>query len=167
MKKIVLSITLIFSLFLTFSVSTAAATPLTTTSKTEDSATVIHYEDGSKLTISSPQIEDINGVAPLSTNYTKSARIEANFEDSDGNIEWVYTLHATFSYTYASSAVCTDTYYTQTIYEGNWTFSNGAATKSGATATGTGNYIKKVLFITAKDIDINLTLTCDKYGNIT
>ena len=162
MKKLILSVTLIISLFLTFVVSTTAA-PLTTASQVDESATVIYYEDGSKLTISAPIVEDVYSRA----TYTKSASKDARFEDSDGNIEWEYTLHATFSYTYASSAVCTDTYYTQTIYEGNWTFSNGAATKSGATATGAGNYVKKVLFVTVKNIKIDISLTCDKYGNIT
>ena len=52
------------------------------------------------------------------------------------------------------------------IYDSSWTFSNGSATRSGNTAYGKGHYTKKVLFITTKNYDVDISVSCDKYGNI-
>ncbi len=167
MKKIILSIVLIISLFSTIVIPTIAETALPTIPETGNDTTVIFFEDGSKLTVSLTIDEQSYSRAASAKSSVIYGKKEATFENSDGEVEWIYTSSATFSYTSGVSSTCTDASYTQTIYKGNWTFSNGAATKSGNTARGVGNYIKKVLFITVKDIDIDLTLTCDKYGNIT
>lgn len=166
MKKIILSFILIIALISSFAVPAGAESASPTVSECNNNITVICFEDGSKLTISRSTYDESRGRAVLTNDNVISAKIEARHENSNGETEWLYTLFATFSYVKGVSSVCTDTYYTQTIYQGNWTFSNGAATKSGNTAKGTGNYIKKVLFITTQDIDINLTLTCDIYGNV-
>ena len=87
--------------------------------------------------------------------------------DSDDNLEWKYTLYATFEYEYGVSSVCTNAYYVQNIYKGNWTFSNGAAYTSANRAIGTGRYVEKYLFITINTIEVSLTMTCDVFGNVT
>ena len=167
MKKITISIILILVMFFSLSVNALADNISQATAGSDNDSTVILYEDGSRLTI----IRSTGDTTPCgyasTDSNTVSKRIEAKFENSGGEVEWIYTLYATFSYLTGVSSVCTHAYYEQTIYQGNWTFSNGAATKSGNTARGTGNYIKKFLFITSKDIDIDLTMTCDKYGNVT
>ena len=167
MKKITISIILILALFMSLSVNALADNTLQATFESDNDSTVILYEDGSRLTITRSTGDATPCGYASSDSNTISKRIEAQFENSDGEVEWIYTLYATFSYVTGVSSVCTDAYYEQTIYQGNWTFSNGSATKSGNTARGIGNYIKKFLFITAKDIDIDLTMTCDKYGNVT
>lgn len=165
MKKTVLSITLIIALLISMALPVVAENVAPTVLKPDNDTTVVLYEDGSKLTISLAPAEQTYSTLS-STSSIIPWKKEAKFENSNGEVEWIYTLHATFSYVKGVSSVCTDAYYTQTIYQGNWTFSNGAATKSGNTARGTGNYIKKVLFITTKDIDLDITITCDIYGNI-
>ncbi len=131
-----------------------------------DGSKVILYEDGTSLTITAPRI-----IATMSTPskslQTITAQIDTTFADSNGETEWIYTLTCTFSYEYGVSSVCTNASYTQTIYKGNWTFSNGATSISGNRGNGTGLFEKKFLFITVQSINVQLTLACDIYGNVT
>lgn len=131
----------------------------------DDGSKVIWYADGSRTEISAP-FES----APSSTKGTLTTITRSTYQahyDSDGNLEWKYTLTGTFNYTYGVSASCTNASYTKTINNTSWSFSNGNATASGATATGVGTFTKKWLFITTDTVNVNLTLTCDKYGNVT
>ena len=68
---------------------------------------------------------------------------------------------------YGKSSTCIDASYTQTIYESDWTFSDGAAIKSGNTAIGNGNFKLKFFFVTVQTYEIDISLTCDVYGNVT
>ena len=100
------------------------------------------------------------------TTQTKTGSKDITATDSNGNVEWKYTLSATFSYVYGSSVSCTSSTYKNNIYDSSWTFSNGSATRSGNTAYGKGHYTKKVLFVTTKNYDVDISVSCDKYGNI-
>lgn len=163
MNKTVLAICVIISTFLTLSLPAAAkntvSPPVTVEIK---GSRIICFEDGSTLTISAPRIRSVNNSKSII-----NSDINAEYKDSSGNLEWRYTLYATFSYQYGVSSTCTNAYYDQTIYKGNWTFSNDATNISGNRGTGTGLYEKKFLFITIQSINVNLTMACDIYGNIT
>ena len=125
-----------------------------------DGSTVYLFSDGSKLTVSAVRsVAEEKGVTSIVADSK-----EATFTNSDNMVEWRYTLHATFSYTYGVSSSCTSTYYTQNIYQGNWSFSNGSATKSGNTANGVGTFEKRFLFIVINTVDVDLHISCDKYG---
>ena len=131
----------------------------------DDGSYIVHYEDGATLTVSAPRIPD--HADPDSTKGTLTVitrSIDATYRDSDGDLEWKYTLTGTFSYTYGVSSTCTSATYSQNIYQGSWEFSDGAATASGNQAHGTGTYKQKLLFITIRTVNVNLLLTCDKYG---
>ena len=131
----------------------------------EGGARVITFDSGDYLIISEPTVR--------TATCRKGAVTEINadrftaYYDSDDNLEWKYTLYATFEYEYGVSSVCTNAYYVQNIYKGNWTFSNGAAYTSANRATGTGRYVEKYLFITVNTIEVSLTMTCDVFGNVT
>ncbi|MBO5969095.1 MAG: hypothetical protein J6S14_11435 [Clostridia bacterium] len=127
-------------------------------------STVIEYEDGSYLTIFVPEFTMVNSMR--STATTILAEQPARFTNSSGEIEWEYTLTATFSYVYGSSATCTNASYDYTIYENSWEFSNGSSSRSGATAYGYGTFKNKFLFVTTKTINVDLSMTCDIYGNV-
>lgn len=131
-----------------------------------DGSKIIYFKDGSTLTITAPEVvsTESNNIV---TRQTKTMQVSASKKDSDDEYEWIYTLYCTFSYEYGVSSVCTNAYYDQTIYKGNWTFSNGATNISGNRGTGTGLYEKKFLFITIQSINVNLTMACDIYGNVT
>ena len=45
-----------------------------------------------------------NDTVARATTQTKNGLKDVKFTDSDGNVEWKYTLSATFSYVYGSSA---------------------------------------------------------------
>lgn len=166
MKKNIISLILIFSIMYTLSISTSANELYPIMSQTSDGYTTFLYSDGSKLTISPAEYDYTNKATYTSTN-TVTKHKNAYFTDSSGNLEWEYTLYATFSYVEGVSATCTNTYYTQNIYENGWSFSDGAATASGNAARGTGTFVKKFLFITTKTYNIDISLTCDIYGNVT
>ncbi|MGM9681333.1 MAG: hypothetical protein ACI3XR_07500 [Eubacteriales bacterium] len=125
--------------------------------QTDDGSTVIYYEDGSKLTVSPARIVETQSSARATSKTVSSGR-DATFTDSDGTLQWKYTLTATFSYVEGVSSTCTNASYTQTIYDSSWTFSDGSATKSGNVATGSGKYVKKILFITVNTYNIDIHL---------
>jgi hypothetical protein len=142
-----------------------AAAPDSDISEYDNESTVIYYDDGSYITISAAYVSQEN-ISTRSTTNTVTGAKDVTFTDSSGNLEWKYTLSATFSVTYGSSVSCTKSTYTNNIYDSSWTFSNGSATKSGNAAYGIGHYTKKVLFITTKNYDIDISITCDKNGKI-
>ena len=165
MKKTVLSFALIFAALFSLVLPVHAQEPGFTTVKSADGGYVVYYEDGSYLTVSPAYRTGTDGEDRGMTTVIVEHK-DAAFTNSDGELEWKYTLNGTFSYTYGVSATCTNASYSQTIYKGNWTFSNGSATASGATARGVGHYEKKFLFITIQSADVDITLVCDKYGNV-
>lgn len=167
MKKILVSILLVTAtLFLTVVPALAEESELIATQMItdENGATIIYFDDGSILTISSIQ-ETENAATPYATTQTKS-RI-ATYTDKSGDLMWRYTLYGTFSYEYGVSSTCTNASYTKEIFSDKWSFSDGAAIKSGNTAIGNGVFSYKLLFATLKTYTIDISLTCDKYGNVT
>lgn len=165
MKKVLLAVLLIFAALFSLALPVRAQEPGFTTAVSADGGYVVYYDDGSYLTVSPAY--DVTAVVERGTASTAAAHKDATYTNSDGELEWKYTLYGTFSFTYGVSATCTNASYSQTIYSGGWTFSNGNATASGATARGVGHYEKKFLFITIQTVDVDITLVCDKYGNVT
>ena len=164
MKKQLAALLLIFAALFSLVLPVHAQEPGFTTVENADGGYVVYYDDGSYLTVSPAY--DVTVTGERGTMSTVSSHKDATFTNSDDELEWKYTLYATFSYTSGVSATCTNASYSQTIYKGNWTFSNGNATASGATARGVGHYEEKFLFITIRSVDVDITLVCDKYGNV-
>ena len=166
MKKAIMCLCLAITTFLTLPIAHVSADSLTPEkTETHDSESIVYYIDGATIEISAPRIiSPFQSDLTVGTRSSTTAEIDAKYTNPSGTVEWKYTLHATFSYTYGVSSTCTSAWYTQNIYSGNWEFSNGAATKSGNRASGTGVYEQKLLFIVIKTYNINLVLTCDKYG---
>ena len=131
-----------------------------------DGGTTIYYDDGSVLTISPVQVSEADAQL-LATSKTINADRIASYTDASDVLQWKYTLTGHFSYVYGVSSTCTGASYTQEICDSGWEFSDGAAIKSGNTAIGNGVYKLKFLFFTAKTYTIDISLTCDIYGNIT
>lgn len=131
-----------------------------------DGATIVYYEDGSSLSISQAYITNKNDMIS-----TYSSEISGNkdvvFKDSNGNVEWKYTLHGTFFYVSGVSSSCTNAYYTNNIYENSWSFSDGSATTTRNRADGKGKYVCKVLLVTVKTYNIDISISCDRYGKLT
>ena len=129
----------------------------------DDIATIRYIEDGYYI------VTEINSdnVNQRASSFTKTANKVVTVYNANDEIACQYTLFGEFQVVSGVSAVCTSATYTQNIYDDGWSFSNGQATKSGATAYGVGKFTKKVLFITTKEIEIDISFTCDIYGNVT
>lgn len=124
-----------------------------------DGTVIINCDDGGYIII-------YPAVAVSSTrSSTTKSKTEKKF-DSSGNTVWTYTLYGTFTYTYGVSATCTAASYSKNIFDSSWSFSNGSAMASGAKARGVGTFTKSWLFVTTDTVNVDLTLTCDKYGNV-
>ncbi len=171
MKKIFAFITVLVMLFscAVLPVSAEETSPVAVQRiQNPDGTTVIYYDDGSTLTISPVQITtQISAYSTDSTEKKLSANRSATRKDSDGNIIWKYTLYGTFTYVPGVSSVCTAATYRYEINDDAWSFSDGSATKSGNMAIGKGVFKRKTLFITTNTANIDISLTCYIYGNVT
>lgn len=162
MKKAAAFLLLVCVLLPSFVLSVSAENNgLNEASSRADGSKIVYLDDGGYLLIS--PVREVE--AGNRTTITRAR--DVTHYDSDDEVEWKYTLTGTFTYTYGVSATCTNAYYTQTINDDSWTFSDGDATRTGATAHGVGTYVKKFWFITIQTINVDISLTCDIYGNVT
>lgn len=165
MKKFISSITILPVLFLFISLSAHAAN-ITPYEAEITGATVVYLEDGGRIVISPVyETDSCSPVGMAANTITRSRDIFR--EDTNGNLEWSYTLTATFSYEYGVSSTCIDADYSKAIYDIHWSFSDGSATRSGSTAYGKGTFLQKELFLVLQTIDVDISLFCDVYGNVT
>lgn len=166
MKNFLIAIILILTTLSTTTLHVLAVEADPNASYRNDGYTIIQYDDGSILTILPIEVQE-NEVSTYASANTKTASRRAYFEDASGNLEWEYTLTATFSYVNGVSSSCTNAYYTHNIYGSSWSFSDGSATASGNTAIGKGKFVEKFLLITIKTYNVDISITCDTYGNLT
>lgn len=98
---------------------------------------------------------------PQGRSNTRTADLRNNYYDGDTVIATI-TFRATYGYD-GSSAWVVSKQVTQTdTYEG-WSYSQKSFTESGATVTLTGKVSKWLVFIKS----VEMSMTCDKNGNIT
>ena len=164
MKKRILSFVTLLMMLFSMVIPIGAETNIEV-SNVADEVSVVYYDDGSYLTIYPVTVENVSTTRGSIQQLTASKPV--TLTDSSGNLEWEYTLNAEFTVVYGSDSYCLNAHYIQNIYQSGWTFSDGNAYFSDNVATGLGKYVKKVLFVTTKTYNINITLTCDIYGNVT
>lgn len=85
--------------------------------------------------------------------------------DNDGSVNWKAVLNGTFTYN-GSSAICTDSSVSITIYDSSWYTISKSASKSGNKATASVTMGQKVGGITVARVPVSLTLSCDANGNL-
>lgn len=158
MKKRTIAILMIIAL-LSVSLMPAAAE-----STAKEASEIIYLDDGSYIEISGVRTIE-TGKSSRATTTTIGAK-DVTFKNTDGEVEWTYTLTGYFTYDPGVSSTCTNATYTSDINANGWTLNNATATRSGNTAYGVGVYIKKVLFIKVNEIDIDISISCDSYGNL-
>ena len=162
----------VFSIFLTalfvFALTPSVFATDNAISNIPNSTTITYLDDGSYIIVTLIT-DDISSLALNSTQSTSFKKVGNKFAtcyDKNNNLEWEYTLSAEFEVVEGITATCTSATYTQTIYASDWSFSNGNATKSGNTAYGVGTFKRKVLFITVDTANIDISISCDVYGNL-
>ena len=118
----------------------------------------IWFEDGSSM-------EFIILENTSRASGTKTGTKQATYRDSTGEVCWIATLTGTFTYT-GTSSTCTSSTCNVTIYDNAWYVVSKSSSRSGNTATATVTMGLKVLGVTVSKPTYNLTLTCDKDGNL-
>lgn len=124
----------------------------------ERESEIIRFEDGSYA------------IVGIVTNETRaSGSISANkpytYYSSNGVAQWKAVLSGSFTYT-GSSATCTKSSCSVTVYNSEWYTISKSAGKSGNTATGSFSIGRKLMGVTVETKDITLTLSCDKNGSL-
>lgn len=120
---------------------------------------IIRLEDGTYLEITLESVPQTRASGSLTKtkNYT--------YKDADGTAQWKISLTGSFTYT-GTTSTCTAASCNVTIYQSDWSVASKSASKSGNTAYGTARILRKYLGATVSDKTYNLTLTCDKNGNV-
>lgn len=119
---------------------------------------VEYFEDGSYIVTTITE-SSITTFAAKTVSRNKSA----DYYESDNKKAWTVTLNGTFSYT-GSSATCTKSATSYTIYNSAWKVTSAVPSKSGNKATGTFTVKKYVLGIPVKTVNKTLTITCSNTG---
>lgn len=119
---------------------------------------VIWLEGGESLTITISE-------STSRASGTKTGAAEYLYSGSDGVAKWKAVLTGTFTYN-GTTSTCTASSCSVTIYDTSWYNISKSASKSGNTATATVTMGLKVLGVTVSKPTYDLTLTCDKDGNL-
>lgn len=160
MKKTIILLFFIICIILTSSIPTFAVE--NTISELAEVTEITYFDDGSYI-VSTIVTESM----PFRTSsFTKCGHRVVSYYNESDELMWQYTLYGEFNVVSGVSAICTSSTYTQTIYGNRWSFSNGQATASGNSAYGIGTFTKKVLFVTTQTVDIDISINCDVYGNL-
>ena len=160
MKRFI-SFVLVLASIAAMSLPVYAADTEPETVQLEDGTTVTYFSDGGVLTTSPPVlVEESYSTLGTAKTVTYSKTEKYTYGDTT---EWTYTLTASFTYT-GDSSVCTSASYTKTIYKNNWQFSNGSTSTSGNRAYGYGTFKYKILGVTTKTINVELSMFCTVGG---
>lgn len=116
----------------------------------------IYLDDGSYFIIS---------IDESSTRSTKTATKTHEYHASDGELLWKVQVRGTFSYN-GTSSTCTSATHTITIYNSSWYTHSQTSYSSGNKAIANVTMKKKTLGIVTSTRSVNLTLACDKDGNL-
>ncbi len=119
---------------------------------------IIYLEDGSYIIVTTEEFAS-------RSSGSKTAQRTYTYTASNGVVCWDATLTASFSYT-GSSATCTSSDCSITVYKSNWYTVSESATKSGNTATATFTMGRKVLGITVDKDTYTISISCDPNGNL-
>lgn len=88
-----------------------------------------------------------------------------NHYDSKGTLCWQFVLNGSFSYT-GSSATCTSSTCSVSIYSQGWYVISKNASKSGNTASANATMGESSGGVLANKVSASITLRCDKNGNL-
>ncbi len=119
---------------------------------------MIHLEDGSYIIVAVTELQ-------CRATQTRSGSKSYTYYTSDGSAKWKATLSGTFTYN-GSSATCTSSSCSVTIYNSSWYTISKSASKSSNTASASVTMGYKVLGVTTNQVTRNISLSCDKDGKL-
>ena len=126
------------------------------------SETVEYLEDGSSIITS--VYEEV--VMTRSNLYDKTGSKVYRFRNADGEVLWALTVHGEFQVIEGASVTCTSASCSTSIYNDAWSCTRKSAAPSGSQAVATGQFQKTLLGIVVDTENVNVTLSCDPYGNL-
>lgn len=124
---------------------------------------------GAAEAVSEERIELGDGYYLIAETFQSGARASKSVSgskpytcyDDAGTALWKVTLYGTFTYT-GSSATCTASSISTTIYDSFWSTGSKSASKSGNKATGSATMKKS----TVKSVPVSLSLSCSASGSL-
>lgn len=152
MKKIIPFLLVLAAVISFFPPNTASATGAA------EQKEIIFLEDGAYIEVTLESVSTIGyGVVTKSKNYT--------YYGADKVAEWNISLTGTFAYNGINSS-CTLSSCSVDIYDSAWYVVSKTPSLSGNTAYATVTMGYKVLGVTVSKKTYDITLTCDKDGNL-
>lgn len=165
MKKIIGVVCLLFMLLISTNQKVSASENSLLDDFTLITKNIEYFDDGSYIVYET--LEQKNDVVLLANSYYKTGTRNVTKHDSSNKVQWVYTLSAEYWIEEGVSVKCTKADYSTTINNSSWSFSNGSASYSGNTTYGKGKFTYKVLWIfSTQNVNIDIKLSCDSYGNL-
>ena len=126
------------------------------------SETVEYLEDGSVIITS--VYEDV--VTNRSNLFTKAGSKVDRRISAEGEVLWTLTVSGEFRVIEGASVTCTSASCSTAIYNDNWNCTRKSASPSGNQAVANGVFEMRVLGIVISTENVNVTLSCDPYGNL-
>lgn len=126
---------------------------------------IYYFEDGSYIVTERSSYD----IQPHSVG-TKSYSNIATYYNNKDEAQCALMVTGTFEVNYGVSVKCTNGSATSYVYVDGWTVekvSKSSSDGSGtiASATASGEFVKKTLFVTTKRVPVSVSVTCDKNGN--
>lgn len=161
MKKIISIVLITVLLLCTVSISVSA----TTQREVVVSENTEYFEDGSSITTTITQIvSNSKNLARATRNVTGSKT--KTVKNSSGDVLFKFKITGTFTVNEGVSATCTAVSCSASDLASGWSLDSYSTSKSGNTATATGNFKHKVLGITNVTQQVTNTLTCSTTGTL-
>jgi len=126
------------------------------------SETVEYYEDGSTLVIS----VFVEPVRSRSNLYNRLGRKVYEYRDADGDILWTFAVTGEFRVLEGASVTCISASCSTEIFDEAWVCTRKYAETSGSWAIANGEFERSLLGIVIDRDTVQVSLTCDVYGNL-
>ena len=166
MKKIILFVVLV-SILITVPANVFAAQPIRVM---DSDAQYQFFDDGSYLvtTLDVVILDEISTRGAEPESYNLQAKQSVEYYDAYNNLDWVVTITAIFLVcpTCAQSGMCQSSELSAKIYDTSWGMYDVDERCLSNNAYATCNMKDKILGITTMTVNVEFTLTCDRYGNI-
>jgi len=126
------------------------------------SETVEYYEDGSTLVIS----VFVEPVRSRSNLYNRLGRKVYEYRDADGDILWTFAVTGEFRVLEGASVTCISASCSTEIFDEAWVCTRKYAETAGSWAIANGEFERSLLGIVIDRDTVQVSLTCDVYGNL-
>lgn len=126
------------------------------------SESVEYYEDGSMLVTAVYEVS----VLTRTSLYNKAGRKVYEYREADGNILWAFAINGEFQVIEGASVTCTSARSSAAIYDSEWECVTKYAYVSGNQAIAHGEFQRKLLGVVISSRNVDVTLSCDPYGNL-